>query len=101
MPPGPQTRHFGAEEMMKKTALLLTLAILLMPASMFADDAKATFEAKCKMCHGASLEKKPIDTSKADDVLVKFLMSDAKHKSKVADEAAAKALVAYIKSIKK
>lgn len=86
---------------MKKTALLLVIAILLVPASMFADDAKTTFEAKCKMCHGANLEKKAIDTSKADDVLVKFLTTNEKHKSKVADEAAAKALVTYIKSIKK
>jgi hypothetical protein len=53
------------------------------------------------MCHGANLEKKPIDTTKADDVLVKHLLTDAKHKSKVTDEAAAKALVAYVKSLKK
>lgn len=86
---------------MKKTALVLVIAILLVPASMFADEAKTTFDAKCKMCHGANLEKKAIDTSKADAVLVKHLLSDAKHKSKVADEAAAKALVTYIKSIKK
>jgi hypothetical protein len=32
---------------------------------------------------------------------VKFLTTDAKHKTRVADEAAAKALVATIKSIKK
>lgn len=86
---------------MKKTALVLVIAVLLVPASMFASDAKTTFDAKCKMCHGANLEKKAIDTSKADDVLVKHLLTDAKHKSKVADEAAAKALVTYIKSLKK
>lgn len=86
---------------MKKTALLLVIAILLVPVSMFADDAKTTFEAKCKMCHGANLEKKAIDTTKAEADLVKFLTNDAKHKSRVADAAAAKALVAYIKSLKK
>lgn len=86
---------------MKKTALLLVIAILLVPMAAFADDAKTTFEAKCKMCHGAKLEKKAIDQTKSDADLVKFLTSDAKHKSRVADEAAAKALVAYIKSIKK
>ena len=85
---------------MKKTALLLVIAILLVPVSMFADG-KTTFEAKCKMCHGASLEKKAIDTTKADADLVKFLTTDTKHKTRVADEATAKALVAYIKSIKK
>ena len=86
---------------MKKTALLLVIAILLVPVSMFADDAKTMFEAKCKMCHGANLEKKAIDTTKADADLVKFLTTNDKHKNKVADEATAKALVAYIKSIKK
>ena len=86
---------------MKKTALLLVIAILLVPVATFAQDAKTTFDAKCKMCHGANLEKKAIDTSKADDVLVKFLTTDTKHKTRVADEAAAKALVAYIKSLKK
>ena len=86
---------------MKKTALLLVIAILLVPVSMFGQDAKTTFDAKCKMCHGANLEKKAIDTTKADDVLVTFLTTNAKHKSKVADEATAKALVTYIKSIKK
>jgi len=86
---------------MKKTALLLVIAILLVPVSASADAAKTMFEAKCKMCHGASLEKKAIDTTKADADLVKFLTTDTKHKTRVADEATAKALVAYIKSIKK
>lgn len=85
---------------MKRTAVLLTAAILLSP-SLFAADAKATFEAKCKMCHGANLEKKKIDVAKSDDVLVKFLLNDTKHKTRVADEAAARALVTYIKSLKK
>ena len=86
---------------MKKTALLLVIPILLLPVAAYAQDAKATFEAKCKMCHGANLEKKAIDTSKSDADLVKFLTTNDKHKTRVADEAAAKALVAYIKSIKK
>jgi hypothetical protein len=90
-----------AEAMMKKTALVLMFAILLTPVSMFGEEAKATFDAKCKMCHGANLEKKAIDTSKAEADLVKFMLSDAKHKSKVTDEAQAKALLAYIKTLKK
>lgn len=85
---------------MKKAALVIVIAILLAPASMFADDAKTVFEAKCKMCHGANLEKKAIDTSKSEADLVKFLTTDVKHKAKVADEAQAKALVAYLKSLK-
>jgi cytochrome c553 len=86
---------------MKKTTVVILFAILLAPASMFAEDAKAVFDAKCKMCHGANLEKKPIDVAKAEADLVKFMLSDAKHKSKVTDEAQAKALLAYIKTLKK
>jgi hypothetical protein len=97
----PRPRHFVPEEMMKKTALLVLIAILLVPVSMYAADAKTTFEAKCKMCHGANLEKKAIDTSKSDADLVKFLTTNDKHKTRVGDEATAKAIVAYIKSIKK
>ena len=85
---------------MKKTAFLVMFAILLAPLA-FASNGKATFEAKCKMCHGADLSKKAIDTTKSDETLVKFLLENPKHKGKVADEAAAKAVVAYIKSIKK
>lgn len=85
---------------MKKTALLVLFAALLAPVSMFADG-KASFEAKCKMCHGAKLEKKAIDNTKSEAELLKHLTTDAKHKSRVADEAMAKEIVAYIKTIKK
>lgn len=87
---------------MKKTALLLALAILLTPMAIYAGDAatgeKIFTEKKCAMCHGAKLEKKTIDL--ADEAkVVKFLTTDAKHKSKVADGAAAKALYAYLKTL--
>lgn len=88
---------------MKKTALLVAVAVLLVPMAAFADDVatgeKIFTEKKCAMCHGAKLEKKPITKDEAG--IVKFLTEDAKHKAKVADEAAAKALAAYIKSLKK
>jgi cytochrome c len=86
---------------MKTKALLLTTLLALSAAPLFAADGKAVFEAKCKMCHGAALEKKAIDVTKSDEVLVKFLLTEAKHKTRVADEATAKALVAYIKTLKK
>lgn len=93
---------------MKKTTIaFLLLAMVLMPVAAFANDAAATFDAKCKSCHGADgkkLAKADLTSqtiqSKADAELVKFLTSDAKHKSKVADEAAAKTLVTYLKSLK-
>ncbi len=84
---------------MKKTALILA-TVLLVPAA-FAGDAKTTYEAKCKMCHGADGKKMAkANFGKPEAELVTHLTTDAKHKSRVADEAAAKELVAYIKTLK-
>lgn len=90
---------------MKRTALLVAAVILLTPLAAFAGgDAaageKVFTEKKCAMCHGAKLEKKAIDVSKSEADLVKFLTTDGKHKAKVADEATAKDLVAYLKKLK-
>jgi mono/diheme cytochrome c family protein len=93
---------------MKKTTTLsiLILAIAFMPLAAYADGA-ATFDAKCKACHGADgkkLAKADLTSAaiqgKAEGDLVKFLTTDAKHKSKVADEATAKALISYLKTLK-
>lgn len=91
---------------MKKTTIASIFVILfLLPTLSFAD---ATFDAKCKACHGADGKKlAKADLSgtavqgKDDATLVKFLMSDAKHKAKVADEATAKALVTHLRTLKK
>lgn len=97
------------EMQMKKftTVAILILALVLLPVAAYAGDAKATFDAKCKACHGADgkkLAKADLTSAaikgKADADLVKFLTSDAKHKAKVADEATAKELVAYFKALK-
>ena len=94
---------------MKKTTTIsiLILALALTPLAAYADGA-ATFDAKCKACHGADGKKlakadltSDVIQAKADGDLVKFLTSDAKHKSKVADEAAAKELVTFLKTLKK
>lgn len=88
---------------MKKTAIALMLAMTMVPVTAFAD-AAADYKAKCQMCHGADGKKSAkadltkLDKPEAD--LVKFLTSDAKHKTKVADEASAKALVAFLKTLK-
>ena len=94
------------EMQMKKTTAILILALILLPVAAFAD--QAAFDAKCKACHGADgkkLAKADLTSAaiqgKPEADLVKFLTTDAKHKSKVADEAAAKALIAYLKTLKK
>jgi len=90
---------------MKKTTIALLILALALPITALAD--QTTYDAKCKACHGADgkkLAKADLtgDTiqAKSEADLVKFLTTDAKHKTKVADEATAKALVTYIKSLK-
>jgi cytochrome c553 len=90
--------------MKKTTTILILLAVFLMPLTAYAD---ATFDAKCKACHGADgkkLAKADLTSAtiqaKSEADLVKFLTTDAKHKSKVADEATAKTLIAFIKTLK-
>lgn len=71
-------------------------------------DASATFQAKCALCHGKDASKK-FDPALADDVLVEVVLKgkDAapikmpgyEAKGITADQA--KALVAYMKSLKK
>ena len=89
---------------MKKTAISLMLAMTIIPVSAYAD-AAADYKAKCQMCHGADGKKSPkadltVAAAKPEAELVKFLTSDAKHKSKVANEAAAKELIAFLKTLK-
>lgn len=95
---------------MKKTTIasLLVLAVLLVPVVALADAGATTFDAKCKVCHGADgkkLAKADLSSAaiqgKTDADLVKFLTTDAKHKTKVADEASAKALVTFLRTLKK
>ena len=89
---------------MKKTAIFLLLAMIIMPVAAYAD-AAATYKAKCQMCHGADgkkLAKANLVTAaaKPEAELVTFLTTDAKHKSKVADQATAKELVKFLKTLK-
>lgn len=92
--------------MKKTTLLILALTLVFLPVISYADGA-ATFSAKCKVCHGADgkkLAKADLTSdavqAKADADLVKFLTTDAKHKTKVGNEATAKELVAFLKTLK-
>ena len=70
-------------------------------------DAAATFKAKCAMCHGQKAEKK-FDATKADDVLENTILkgNDAvtpkmpSYEAKGVTPEQAKALAAYMKSLK-
>jgi|SRR5205085_404151 len=90
-------------------ALALSLAFTVQPVTFAdaADDAAATFTAKCKMCHGANAEKL-FDASKGDADLVKVILEGTTSKEgkkmpafKSLNEETAKSLVAYMKSLKK
>jgi mono/diheme cytochrome c family protein len=102
--------------MMKKIAaaligmpLLATALLIAVPARATSDDDMAAlYNSKCKMCHGATAEKK-MDKTKADDVLIQVVLDGKtaekppnmpafKEKGITPDQA--KALVAYIKGLK-
>ncbi len=71
-------------------------------------DAAATFKAKCAMCHGQTAEKK-FDATKADDVLENTILKGndtvtpkmPSYEAKGVTPEQAKALAAYMKSLKK
>ena len=93
---------------MKKTAMLIAIAMLLVPVATFAEYGAAFFKAKCQMCHGpdgAKMAKANLSGAavqgKSDADLLKFLTNDAKHKPRAVNEANAKALVAFIRTLKK
>lgn len=91
-------------------ALIVAAAFLFVstPARATDDDAAALYNTKCKMCHGATAEKK-VDKTKADDVLIQIVL-DGKTMDKPPNMPAfkergitpdqAKALVGYIKTLK-
>lgn len=89
--------------------LLATVLLVAVPAGRASDeDTAALYNSKCKMCHGATAEKK-IDKTKADDALIQIVLDGKtaekppnmpayKEKGISADQA--KALVEYMKSLK-
>jgi len=90
-------------------ALVATLLLTSVPArSASEDDMAALYNSKCKMCHGATAEKK-MDKTKADDALVQIVL-DGKTAEKPPNMPAfkekgitpeqAKALVDYMKALK-
>ena len=91
------------------TALVIVAAFLIIstPARATDDDTATLYNTKCKMCHGATAEKK-MDKTKADDVLIQIVLDGKtmekppnmpafKEKGITPDQA--KALVGYMKSL--
>jgi len=90
---------------MKTTTTILILVLLAaftLPA--MAEDGAAIFKAKCAACHGADgtkLAKANLTTTtKSEADIVTFLTTNPAHKTKV-DEAGAKAVATFVKSLKK
>jgi len=89
--------------------LLMSIGLLATPArSANQDDASATYKAKCAACHGATAEKK-FDATMAPEEMVKVILAGKKmekppnmpaYAEKGITEDQAKALVAYMKSLK-
>ena len=104
------SKHLKLTLVATVSALALALMFTMQPvtrAYSAADDAAATYTAKCKMCHGAAAEK-AFDATKADADLVKAILEGTTSKEgkkmpafKSYNEDAAKGLVAYMKSLKK
>ena len=89
--------------------LVATVLLISVPARTAGDDdTAALYNSKCKMCHGATAEKK-MDKTKADDVLIQVVLDGKtaekppnmpafKEKGITPDQA--KALVGFMKSLK-
>jgi cytochrome c5 len=85
-----------------------TFLIAAAPARTTDDETATLYNSKCKMCHGATAEKK-FDATKADDVLIQTTL-DGKvaekppnmpaFKDKGLTPEQAKALVAHMKSLR-
>jgi cytochrome c553 len=107
------------KEMLKKVSIGLVvlplLGILMLgtatrgsKAAVQDFDAAATFKAKCAMCHGQTAEKK-FDAAKADDVLENTILKGKddvtpkmpSYEAKGVTAEQAKALAAFMKSLKK
>ena len=89
-------------------ATLLGVGLLPTPVRSNPDVAAATYTTKCVACHGAKAEKK-FDATIAEDEMVKIVMTGKKmekppnmpaYSEKGITEDQAKALVAYMKSLK-
>ncbi len=86
----------------------LAFMIVSAPARTVEDDAAAVYKSKCAMCHGATAEKK-FDPAKPDADLTQIVLIGKKaekppnmpaYAEKGITEDQAKALVAYMKSLK-
>ena len=109
----------GAEEEMKKLAMLLAvvavIALVSAPAAQAAADGKALFDAKCAMCHGKDGVAKPMAKGSANlnDAkwqeatkieAIETVITDGKgkmkgYKDKMSGEEI-KAVAGYVKTIK-
>ena len=87
-------------------ALLVFVLVVLIwtPARAQGESVGATYKAKCAMCHGVNAEKS-FDATKTDEALLNAVQQGIKPKMPSYDQKLssdqAKALVAYMKSLKR
>jgi mono/diheme cytochrome c family protein len=89
-------------------ATVATVGLLPARARSSADDTAATYKTKCFACHGAKAEKK-WDSTQPEDQMVQAVLNGKKaekppnmpaYADKGINEEQAKALIAYMKSLK-
>ena len=102
---------------MKKTTIVLVIALLIVPTVLFADDAAAIYKSKCATCHGADgsgqtavgksmhiRDLRSADVQKQTDEQLEKIINDGKgkmpaYKGKVT-EGDVDNLVKFIRSLK-
>jgi mono/diheme cytochrome c family protein len=99
-----QPKKFAVSLLALPVFAVLFLTSAALPTRAQGEGVEATFKAKCAMCHGVKAEK-AFDSTKSDEALADAVLKGIKPKMPSYDQKLgsdqAKALVAYMKSLRK
>ena len=99
-----QTKKFAVSLLALPVFAVLFLTSAALPMQAQGEGVEATYKAKCAMCHGVKAEKS-FDSTKPDEALADAVLKGIKPKMPSYDQKLgsdqAKALVAYMKSLRK
>lgn len=99
-----QTKKFAVSVLAFPLLALLFLTSAALPTQAQGEGAEGTYKAKCAMCHGVKADRS-FDSTKPDDALADAVLKGIKPKMPSYDQKLgsdqAKALVAYMKSLRK